>query len=241
MRKKLQEMGLGASPVFRLRGGEISRLEGFSDAVFAFAVTLLVVSLEVPTTFTELMEIMRGFPVFAVCFALLASIWYQHYAFFSKYGIHDGWTSAINFLLLFLVLLYVYPLKFLFTMLWNSITGHVGKGSEAITASQAGQLLIIYGLGFAAVYLLLALLYVRALRLKGTLDLTSTEVVVTKCAVTQHLLMGSVPLASVVLCLSGNPDLFFWAGMVYWVIPILMAIHGSRSGEKVRRAQSATS
>jgi hypothetical protein len=30
---------------FRLRGREVTRLESFSDAVFAFAVTLLVVSL----------------------------------------------------------------------------------------------------------------------------------------------------------------------------------------------------
>ena len=47
-------------PGFRWRGAEIARIEGLSDAVFAFAVTLLVVSLEVPKTFNELAALMRG-------------------------------------------------------------------------------------------------------------------------------------------------------------------------------------
>ncbi len=51
IREKLIEKNFGHSGKFRWRGREISRIEGLSDAVFAFAITLLVVSLEVPETF----------------------------------------------------------------------------------------------------------------------------------------------------------------------------------------------
>ncbi len=68
------------------RRREITRLEGFSDAVFGFALTLLVVSLEVPRTYAELMDTMRGFGAFAVCFAVVAWIWYEHNLFFRRYA-----------------------------------------------------------------------------------------------------------------------------------------------------------
>ena len=59
---------------FLWRGQDVSRVEGFPDANFAFAITLLVVSLEVPRTFDELLAAMRGFFAFAICFAFLLSV-----------------------------------------------------------------------------------------------------------------------------------------------------------------------
>ena len=44
-----------------IRGRDVSRIEGFSDAVFGFALTLLVASIEVPPDFEALKLTLRGF------------------------------------------------------------------------------------------------------------------------------------------------------------------------------------
>ena len=100
-----------------IRGRDVSRLEGFSDAVFGFALTLLVVSLEVPASFADLRQILIGFPAFAVTFTLICWIWYEHYLLFRRYDLEDGFTVVLNCILLFIVVFYAYPLKFMVTRL----------------------------------------------------------------------------------------------------------------------------
>src|SRR6266436_10360999 len=127
LREKLIDRGLGDNKKFRWRSHEVSRTEGLSDAVFGFAITLLVVSLEVPRTFGELMYAMRGFGAFAISFTLLFIVWFNQYKFFRRYGLQDNLTVCLNAVLLFVVLFYVYPLKFLFTFLVSLFTGGHGQ------------------------------------------------------------------------------------------------------------------
>ena len=52
---------------------------------------------------------------FAATFALVCWIWFEHYAFFRKFDAEDALTIFLNCVLLFLVLFFVYPLKFVFS------------------------------------------------------------------------------------------------------------------------------
>jgi uncharacterized membrane protein len=187
---------------FRWRGGEITRLEGFTDAVFAFAVTLLVVSLEVPSqTFAELVAVMKGFVAFAICFAILVHIWYHHYKFSRRYGLQTAHTVVLTAALIFVVLFYVYPLKFLFTLAVGGMSGGATVPAEQLshmvsTYRELTQLWLIYSAGVIAVYLLLALLYQHAYKKRRELELNEYETMVTRHSIIEF--SGFVVVAAVV-------------------------------------------
>ena len=103
MRTALKEQEIGFDPYFRYRGMNVTRIEGFSDAAFALAITLLVLSSSVPSTFHELWLSMANAVPFLCCVILIVLIWYQHYIFFLRYGLQDAKTIVINTTLLFLI------------------------------------------------------------------------------------------------------------------------------------------
>lgn len=167
---------------FRWRGGEITRLEAFTDAVFALAVTLLIVSLEVPKTFSQLALTMKGFLAFAVCFALLTHLWHLHYIYSRRYGLQTAYSVFLNSALLFVVLFYVYPLKFLFTLSLGQLSGSATSRElgAMIEIRQVPGLMSIFGLGFAAVFAVFTLLYRYAYSKRQELGLNEYEVLRTQ-------------------------------------------------------------
>jgi len=209
---------------------ETSRLEGFSDAVFAFALTLLVVSLQVPSSYDELVHTLRSFVAFAPSFAALIWIWYLHREFFRRYGLGDGPMVVLNALLLFVVLLYVYPLKFLATLVLGSLVETVRVAT--IDLGQVSQLIVIYGIGYVAVFVVLTLMYLYALRKRHVLHLTRLDLFDARYAIESNVINIGTGVGSIVLALLGQPPAV--AGFFYLVLGPLRAVHGARSGRRRR-------
>ncbi len=208
-------------------------MEGFSDAVFGFAVTLLVVSLEVPNTFDELLATMRGFFAFAICFWLLVAVWFEQYKFFRRYGLEDPLTMRLNAVLLFIVLFYVYPLKFLFTLLVDQLLGYntvvdssSGAVVEEIDPGQLPLLMVIYGAGFVAVQLVFFVLYLRAYALRNALGLEAHERSVTREEMQGFLLATGVGLTSIVIAVLGGNEAASLAGYTYLLLLPLLTANG---------------
>jgi hypothetical protein len=171
---------------------------------------------------------MRGFLPFAACFALFVLIWRIHYQFSRRYGLQDPYTIFLNLVLLFLVLFYVYPLKFVFSLVFSQVSG--GPTGADVTAHQGSMLMRIYAAGFMAVFLLFALMYTHAYKLRAALGLDEIECYLTKISVQQNFIMAAVGAVSFLLAMR-NPG---WAGWWYFALGPTLAIHGTVTGKRAR-------
>ena len=187
------------------RRHEISRLEAFSDAAFAFALTLLVVSLDVPRSFGELIALMKGFPSFACCFALLVWIWHEHNMFFRRYGLQDSLTVFLNGVLLFVVLFYVYPLKFMFDSMFARMLPGAYPDLQRMSLDQLSTAATIYALGFVVMFAMFALLYAHAYRKRAELELDALDVFDVKWFAGSHLVSAGVGLVAAVVAIAAPP------------------------------------
>jgi hypothetical protein len=230
---------------FRARSHEVSRIEAFSDVVFGFSLTLLVVSLEVPHTFTDLLADMRGFIPFAVCFGIFALVWWQHHNFFRRYGLDDGITATLNFVLLFVMLFYTYPLKFLFSGMFREMAGATvtidaaGQPVRWIEPQQSSMLMIIYGLGYATVYLVFVLLYCNALRQREELELTRVEVFDTYTTMMESGLQSGLGASCALLSATLPSNISGLAGFIFFLIPVGMSLIGMTRGKRRRQLIAA--
>src|SRR3989440_8956295 len=158
---------------FRLRGIEMTRLETFIDAAFAFAVTMLVISNgQAPNDVPSLLEAFKNLPAFAASIAVLSIFWRGHWVWSRRFGLEDGASILISWTMLVTILIFVYPLKLLFGGMFYYLTGHaVGQSIAAQTPGQARALFAVYALGITAIAVEVLLLNLRAWRFRGGLGL----------------------------------------------------------------------
>lgn len=211
------------------RRGE--RIDNFVDAAFAFATTLLVISVgDPPSSLEELRAALVRTPAFAAGFALIALFWWAHHTYAALRARRDGLSLLLSLAIVFVILVYVYPLRLLIESALGFMSGGLLPGAEFVrSASDLRLLYEVYAAGFVALAALYAALYGHAasnLRRDGE----SERATQASDAAGSYVILGasgviSAGLAAVVPIGDGPGFLSAIPGLVYALIGPAMGLY----------------
>ena len=220
---------------FRWRGGDVSRIESLTDAVIALSMTLLIMTFEVPRSWGEMITVFEQVPVLLICFTMLVMLWFYNYQFHRRFGLENLYTVFLNALFVFLILVYVYPLKFLFTV----IVGRMIQGPSALPADLNGvQMMIVYSSGVVAIFGVLLLMNLNAYKHRELLELNFAERHMTRATIMEHAIHMAFGLSSIGLALCASeraPGFLGASGMIYFLVGPVQGFCGWRSGRRLER------
>lgn len=165
-----------------LRGHNMTRIETFVDAAFAFALTLLVISIdEIPRSPAQLVETARDIPAFVLSAVMVGMLWLVHVGWSRIFGLQDRITVLLSLAMVMLVLIFVYPLKLMlqsgiFYFSSGSFGANVMVDDGEWTDADVSSMFLFAGAGVLCVAVIIIALYLHGLRFREQLRLTAFEV-----------------------------------------------------------------
>src|SRR5262249_41407538 len=133
---------------FRLRDLEMTRLESFVDATFAFAVSPLVIAgQQVPDDLDTILRAFNNVPAFAASIAAMAIFWRGHWLWSRRFGLEDSVSIHISWAMIFTMLIYVYPRRsFSVECFYGLSDGRLGQLISVHSVAKGRAVFVLYGL-----------------------------------------------------------------------------------------------
>lgn len=213
---------------FIMRGQSMNRLETLVAAAFAFAVTMLIISVgNVPKSFDGFMQAVKLIPSSAASFAIIVWIWATHANWCRRYGLEDGPAVILSCMLVFTVLVYIFPLRLMMQGMFAILSnGYLPSEMRFESVEQARFMFAFFALGFVVLALIFAALFYYALRKSAGLQLSEAEKYHAyseiQVWVFTVIIAGLSLLAAVLL-----PDTRLeWAGYIYFLFFPVLGLHG---------------
>lgn len=213
-----------------MRGLEMTRLEVFVDAAFAFAVTMLVISFDsIPTSYEEVILAIRNIPAFVIAVAQLMWIWYTHNIWSRRFGLDTTYAVVLSVALLIVVLIYIYPMRIMAggMFAWLS-SDYLPSNFNAITMDQLRDMFIFLSVGFICLSLVFVSMYRYAASEKEALRLTDYELYTTRTF--QYMWIGAaiVGLLPVILAVVLPRQYVPYSGFAFALLGLTFPMISSR-------------
>ncbi|MBS1757828.1 MAG: DUF1211 domain-containing protein [Bacteroidetes bacterium] len=199
---------------------QLERLILFSDAVFAIAITLLVIEIRVPeientSQFTPaiklaLYNMLPQFFGFILSFAVIGQFWLTHHKLFGHVTNYNNKLLRLNLLFLFWIVLVP------FTSGLNSRYGNVDF------------VWMVYCLNLFFISLSLILIYKYVGSAKWHLSNFSENKILLKHSITRAVLIACVFLASAVFSIPNNIFFSYLSRFTFFLIPVVISVLNKR-------------
>ena len=219
-----------------MRGDNMTRIETFVDAAFAFAFTMLVISIdEIPRSPAELIELSKDIPAFVLSAMSIGSVWLAHSSWSRIFGLQDRTTIILSLALVMLVLIFVYPIKL---MLQATVIyfGVFTFGIELLDTglfdnsgwenNQLSELFFFVAIGLMALACIIISLYQNALRYREELRLNQIEQGFCKRTSLTWFVVAATAVASCLLTIYYDDQRMVRAAFVYLTMIITIPLAG---------------
>ncbi len=208
---------------FKLRGENMTRMEVFVDASFAFAVTMLIISIDqIPRNIPELIAVTKDIPAFAVSVFQLMWIWHTHSVWSKRFGLEGAWSVFLSVILIILVLVYIYPLKIMFSGFFAWVTaGYLPSAFDINSIDDLRIMFLYFAIGFMMIFTIYYLMYWHAMRLAEPLRLKRYEVHATMTQIKIYRLLIGVGGIAAIAAIFMPSHLVQLSGFVYSLIGVV--------------------
>jgi uncharacterized membrane protein len=222
-----------------LRGESMTRIETFVDAAFAFAFTMLVISIdEIPRSPQELLELSRDIPAFVISATIIGSVWLSHATWSRTFGLQDRLTIYLSLALVMLMLIFVYPIKLVIqaSVLYLS-GGLLGIQLPDMTWEGVRSLFLFVAIGLITLSIIIIALYQNALQHRRELCLNDFELYFCRRMSLTWLVVLITGVVSIVLALLFEEEEIVWSAYIYFSLFITIPLADFRYGRNDPRGK----
>ena len=139
-------------------------------------------------------------------------------------------------MLLFIVVFYTYPMKFMFTRLISGSLMGIGPGIDDGMSEASGRILMaVYSGGFVALFVTFMLLHWNALRQRDKLALDPLTLYDARASIRRHSISVSLGLVSVAIAVLLPIRFLSFAGLIFFLMAPAHGVFGYVNGRKRER------
>jgi hypothetical protein len=169
-------------------------------------------------------------------------IWIAHRRWCQRFGLDDGVSTFLTLALIFIVLVYVYPLKLIMDLMFYAFSQRwFPTDFQVSDTAQVATIVSLFSVGFFLIALIQLCLYLRAASKADDLCLSQLEQLLVRKEILVWMVLAVLALLVALTALTFKSSFGYLAGIAYSLTPLLVPLITLSTRRKIQSTLSITS